>query len=102
MNKTFLIFLTIIILGISNLWGQGAKDWVAVEDHTVVLENTGWSFPVEIAFVPNPSSNPKDPLYYVSELRGTIKVVTNDRTVFTYAEKINTYRPPTELPSKIP
>ncbi len=101
MNKIFLIFLTIITVGISSLWAQGAQDWVAIKNHTVVVENSGWSFPVEIAFVPNPGSNPKDPLYYVSELRGTIKVVTNDRTVFTYAENINSFRPPTELPNEL-
>ena len=100
MNK-LLIFLPLFFLGISDLWAQGAKDWIAIEDHTVVVESAGWSFPVEIAFVPQPGPDPKDPLYYVSELRGTIKVVTNDRTVLTYAEKVNTYRPPTELPNEL-
>ncbi|MBF0277858.1 MAG: PQQ-dependent sugar dehydrogenase [SAR324 cluster bacterium] len=100
-ERGILIFLSLLALSFSALQAQGAKDWVAIKDHTVVLENTGWSFPVEIAFVPNPGSLPKDPLYYVSELRGTIKVVTNDRTVYTYAEKINSYRPPTELPNEL-
>src|SRR5690606_4660665 len=36
-------------------------------------------------FVPEPGPEPDAPLYFVTELRGTIKVVTNDRTVRTFA-----------------
>ncbi|MBF0277106.1 MAG: PQQ-dependent sugar dehydrogenase [SAR324 cluster bacterium] len=93
------VFFAILLLPF-HLWAQGAKDWVAlVKDHAIEVESTGWHFPVDIAFVPEPGTNPKDPLYYVTELRGTLKVVTNDRTVLTYAEKINTFQPATELPS---
>ncbi len=80
---------------------QSAQDWVAIKDHTVVSDTTGWQFPVEIAFVPNPGNGPKDPLYYVTELRGTIKVVTNDRSIMTYVDGVNTYDPPTELPNEL-
>ncbi|MBF0288750.1 MAG: PQQ-dependent sugar dehydrogenase [SAR324 cluster bacterium] len=97
----FIIFSILIFTGVSSVSAQRSNDWIAIKDHTIVIENGGWTFPVEIAFVPNPGSNPKDPLYYVSELRGTIKVVTNDRTVLTYAENVNTYRPPTELPNEL-
>ena len=37
-------------------------------------------------FVPEPGNEPNDPLYFVTELRGTIKVVTNDRSVYNFAE----------------
>lgn len=99
-QKLFVCLFSVMIGG-GIVVAQGVKDWVAIKDHTIVVENRGWSFPVEIAFVPNPGSRPKDPLYYVSELRGTIKVVTNDRSVLTYAENVNAYRPPTELPNEL-
>ncbi|MBF0237483.1 MAG: PQQ-dependent sugar dehydrogenase [SAR324 cluster bacterium] len=78
--------------------GKGVEDWGTVKDHAIVADTQGWAFPVEIMFVPNPGPNPKDPLYYVTELRGTIKVVTNDRSVYVYQEHVNAYRPPSELP----
>lgn len=46
---------------------------------------SGFQLPVNIAFVPNPGSNPGDPLYYVTELYGTIKVIRNNGTVGDYA-----------------
>ncbi|MGK5090864.1 PQQ-dependent sugar dehydrogenase [Deltaproteobacteria bacterium TL4] len=91
--------MLLLLLHSSLLFAQGANDWVTVKDHVVEVDTQGWMFPVEIAFVPNPGSHPKDPLYYVTELRGTIKVVTNDRTIHTYAEHVNAYRPPSELPN---
>ena len=35
--------------------------------------------------MPNPGTGAKDPLSFVLELKGTVKVVTNDRTVATFA-----------------
>lgn len=88
------------LLLIPVVYGQRVEDWVPVEGFKVEVDTTGWEFPVEIAFVPNPGNQPDDPLYYVSELRGTIKVVTRNRQVLTYAENVNSYRPPAELPSE--
>ncbi len=51
---------------------------------TIEVAATGLRMPVNIAFVPNPGSQPGDPKYYVTELYGNIKVVTNDGTVSTY------------------
>ena len=42
---------------------------------------TGFQLPVNIAFVPNPGTQPNSPLYYVTELYGIVKVVTRDGTV---------------------
>ena len=36
--------------------------------------------------MPNPGNDPKDPLYFVTELRTGVKVITNDRTVHSFAE----------------
>jgi len=73
---------------------SGWKSNYAVEPgFTVTIDARGFRFPTSIAFIPNPGDSPKDPLYFVTELRGKIKVVTNDRSVFTFAEDFFTVRP---------
>lgn len=62
------------------------KKWAVQEGFSVSIDTEGYQYPTAIAFVPNPGSGPKDPLYFVTELRGKVKVVTNDRTVYTFAE----------------
>ena len=55
--------------------------------------------PTAIAFVPSPGPGPKDPRYFVTELRGRVRVVTNDRSVHTFAEGFFDFRPEKELPA---
>ena len=62
-------------------------DWGIVRSFSIEEDADRFSLPTSITFVSNPGTNPKDPLYFVTELFGTIKVVTNDRTVYTFAEK---------------
>ena len=54
-----------------------------------------WSLPVNIAFVPQSvaRTGPKDPLFYVTELYGKVRVVTHDYTVYTYASGLLNYDP---------
>ena len=52
-----------------------------------------WRLPVNIAFIPNPGPNPSDPFFYVTELYGTIRVVSRDLTVRTYAANLLNYDP---------
>ncbi|MCI0481371.1 MAG: hypothetical protein L0213_07270, partial [Candidatus Dadabacteria bacterium] len=59
----------------------------------MAIDTEGYSFPTSIAFVPEPGSGPRDPLYFVTELRGRVKVVTNDRSVHTFAEDIFRFEP---------
>jgi glucose/arabinose dehydrogenase/PKD repeat protein len=54
---------------------------------------TGFQLPVNIAFVPNPGPNPTDPLFYVTELYGTIKVVAKNGSVSTYATNLLNFDP---------
>ena len=64
--------------------GPAAKQapaWIVRPGYVVELVATGFRLPVNIAFVPNPGPNPSDPLFYVAELYGSIKVVRNDGTV---------------------
>lgn len=76
------------------------NDWGLLVDFDMAIDTEGYSFPTSIAFVPEPGSGPKDPLYFVTELRGRVKVVTNDRSVYTFAEDIFRFEPAQELPSQ--
>ncbi len=60
-----------------------------------VVEEVGrdYRLPVNIAFVPNPGSAPDDPLYFVTELYGSIQVVTRDGTRHTFASGLLDYNP---------
>jgi glucose/arabinose dehydrogenase/PKD repeat protein len=74
---------------------QGAPvPWeVSVPGFKVEVVATGFQLPVNIAFVPNPGLDPEDPLYYVTELYGTIKVVTRGGIVSNYATNLLNYDP---------
>jgi hypothetical protein len=58
----------------------------------------GFQLPVNLAFVPNPGPHPSDPLFYVNELYGTIKVVTNNFTVSDYATGLLNFNPTGNFP----
>ena len=75
------------------------SDWAVRKGFNIDIDSQGFQFPTSIAFVPNPGPSPKDPLYFVTEIRGTIKVVTNDRSVFTFAKDFFSLKPRHELPS---
>jgi glucose/arabinose dehydrogenase len=62
------------------------EQWALPEGFSISIDTEGYHYPTAIAFVPNPDDDPKDPLYFVTELRGKVKVVTNDRTVHTFAD----------------
>ncbi len=75
------------------------SDWTLEENFSIEIDTEGYHFPSALAFVPEPGGGPKDPLYFVAELRGKVKVVTNDRSVHTFAENFFTLVPRAELPS---
>jgi glucose/arabinose dehydrogenase len=75
------------------------SDWAVEDGFSLKIDTEGYSRPSAIAFVPSPGGGPKDPLYFVTELRGTVKVVTNDRTVYTFAENFFVSHPRKELPN---
>jgi glucose/arabinose dehydrogenase len=68
--------------------------FVALEPGFVVEEvGTDYRLPVNIAFVPNPGAEPDDPLYYVTELYGSIAAVRNDGTKVVFATGLLDYNP---------
>ncbi len=54
---------------------------------------TGFQLPVNVAFVPNPGTNPSDPFFYVTELYGSVAVVTRSGAVSTYATNLLNFDP---------
>jgi glucose/arabinose dehydrogenase len=60
-----------------------------------IIEQVGTDYrlPVNIAYVPNPGPDPDDPLYYVTELYGSIQVVTRDGTKHEFATGLLDYNP---------
>ena len=73
----------------------GEGTWIVQEGYAVELAAPAGAFrlPVNVAFVPNPGPNPTDPLYYVTELYGSIKVVTRAGQVSDYATGLLDYNP---------
>lgn len=63
-------------------------DWEVAADLTMEIDTEGYNFPSHMIFVDEPGPGPKDPLYFVLELKGQIKVVTNDRSVHTFASDV--------------
>jgi glucose/arabinose dehydrogenase len=66
--------------------------------YKVEIVATGFQLPVNIAFIPNPGIGPDDPLYYVTELYGQIKMVTRSGAVSDYATNLLNYNPTGEFP----
>ncbi len=73
--------------------------WRALEDgFEVEVVATGFKLPINIAFKPDAGSAPSDPFLYVSELYGSIKVLSRDRTVSTYASGLLNFSPTGAFP----
>ena len=66
--------------------------------YKVEVVATGFQLPVNIAFVPNPGQQPDSPFYYVTELYGTIKVVTKDGTISDYVTGLLDFNPTGNFP----
>ncbi len=74
--------------------GDPTTPWTVRQPGYVVEEVVGGlELPVNIAFHPNPGPGPNDPLFYVTELYGNIKVVTRNGTVSDYIRGVLNYRP---------
>lgn len=101
----FLAFAIAAILGFApsrGLWADEPaadplQDWAVQEGYSLRIAARGFSYPTSIAVVPHPSSDPKAPRMFVTELRGTIKAVANDWSLSDFA-KIETFKPEVEWP----
>jgi glucose/arabinose dehydrogenase len=72
--------------------------WWVFPGFKLELIATGLHKPTNVAPVPEPGRNDDDPLLYVSQLYGEIKVITNDCTVRTFADGLLNYKPDYILP----
>ncbi|HEU4587380.1 MAG TPA: PQQ-dependent sugar dehydrogenase [Gemmatimonadales bacterium] len=75
-------------------------EWATATGFGLRRDVEGLRFPTALAFVPQPGPGPKDPLYFVTELQGTVKVVTNDRTVHTFATGVTKLGSADTLPAQ--
>lgn len=73
-------------------------EWQVREGFRVEKVLSGLAFPVNIAFVPDASEEKGSPLFYVTELYGRIKVVTNEFKASVFADKLLNYEPDFMLP----
>jgi glucose/arabinose dehydrogenase len=71
------------VLPVSRSWKGGDQVRVKVE-----VLHRGLDNPVRIVFAPSRPKSPGEPDYYIGLLGGTIKVVTKDGQVRTFAEKL--------------
>jgi glucose/arabinose dehydrogenase len=77
----------------------GENPWIVTQPGFVVQKfASNLQLPVNIAFVPDPGPNPDDPLLYVTELYGAIKVVTRDGSVSDYATDLLNFKPTGTFP----
>jgi glucose/arabinose dehydrogenase len=73
-------------------------NWEVKEGFGIKKVVSGLSLPVNLAFVPNPRKKKGAPLFYVTELYGTIKVVTNELKVSVFADDLLNYEPDFRMP----
>jgi len=72
--------------------------WAVRAGYRVETVASGLQLPVNIAPVPHPGSQPGDPFMYVTELYGTIKVITREGAVKDYATGLLNFDPTGAFP----
>lgn len=72
---------------------ESEMPWATRPGYVVEGFATGFQLPVNIAMVPGPGPHPGDPLLYVAELYGSIKVVSRDGAVRDYATGLLNFDP---------
>lgn len=93
--------LAICISGALPLSAEGWQDeWEVAPGYTLEVAAEGFKLPSRVVPIPEPGPDPDSPLYFVTELRGAIKVVTRDGRVHTFAENLATIRVEEELPAQ--
>ena len=82
--------------------GRLARDtplpWRLEPGYRLEAVSAALRLPVSLAFLDAPGDDPAAPRFYVSELHGQIKVVTNDGRVQTFADNLLNFAPTEEFP----
>jgi glucose/arabinose dehydrogenase len=74
------------------------KNWQLRDSFEIEKVISGLFLPVNLAFVPNPKPQESAPFFYVTELYGSIKVITQELNVFTFADNLLNYDPNYMMP----
>lgn len=104
--KPFVLFVILATLLLASCTSPSAgpaaydwqNDWALQDGFSITRDTQGYHYPTAIAFVPNPGKGPQDPLYFVTEIAGSVKVVTNDRSVYTFVDGFDRLSRNKELP----
>jgi glucose/arabinose dehydrogenase len=78
--------------------GDDAVGWAVRDEYAVEVFAENLQLPVDIAMVPEPGPHPSDPLMYVTELYGTVKVVLRDGSVRDYETELLNFDPTGNFP----
>lgn len=81
-----------------NIAESKIEDWWVFPGFALEKVAAGLELPVNITFVPNLGQKPQDPLLYISELYGQVKVITKDLMVHPYAIGLLNYEPDYKFP----
>ena len=71
--------------------------WSVSEGYSLSVAYSGFELPTALAAVPTPAAAAKAPKFFVTELRGRIKVIANDASVSEFAS-VPTFKPHLEWP----
>lgn len=86
--RTVALALVILLAAAGGLPGQGRRptnEWQLPPGLRAEIECSGLDDPIAIAAVPTPGTDSEDPVCFVAERRGVIKVVTNSGKIRTFA-----------------
>ena len=75
------------------------RDWEVEPGFRLDVVARGFRYPTAIAFVPGPGPAPGDPRFFVTELNGVVKVVTNDGSVLPFATSFASFAPRLDIPT---
>lgn len=70
-----------------------SSQWEVRRGLDVELVASGFTYPVNMAFVERPDPAPDAPRFYVSELNGKVKYVANDGSVHLYTDNLLDFTP---------
>jgi len=74
------------------------QNWEIRDGFKIEKVVSGLLLPVNLTFEPNPKPEKESALFYVTELYGKIKVVTQEFKVLTFAEDLLNYEPDYTMP----
>lgn len=86
-----------IAMGVAQSASFDFATWGVRPGYRLAIDSSGYFMPTAVAMVPNPGTGPDDVAYFVAELRGSIKVVTNARVIHHFGEVTTAGRQDTTL-----